>query len=375
MENQNSVCFIAKITEISDIEGADKIVQAKVNGWNSIVSKGQHQVGDLVLCITTDAVIPQDLVDKWNIGTYLRSGNRVRTVKLKGVYSECILIPWEPRSLKNPQYEEGEDLQHELGIYKYEPPVKQVQLASGKKIRYHENPNFHVYYKFPNYKNVPGMFTEEDEVVVTRKIHGTNARYGIVKKKKLSFWDKIKSWFSNDSWINYEFVVGSHNVEKGSDSQGYYDTNVWFEIEKKYNLKERLWNHVKSTYTKDELGSGFVVYGEIYGPGIQKHYDYNLSSIKFAAFDITVNSEYLDDSRFYGKCIFELQLNTVQSLYIGKYKDELLTKWNQDKIENTDIPHEGVVIKHISGDRKKIAKVVSPEFLIFSEKFNGSDNH
>ena len=37
-------------------------------------------------------------------------------------------------------------------------------------------------------KNVTGMFTEEDDVQITRKIHGTNARYGIVKKTKLSFW-------------------------------------------------------------------------------------------------------------------------------------------------------------------------------------------
>ena len=68
-----------------------------------------------------------------------------------------------------------------MGIFKYEPPVKQIQLASGRKIRYQDNPNFLVYYKFPNMKNVTGMFTEEDDVQITRKIHGTNARYGIVK--------------------------------------------------------------------------------------------------------------------------------------------------------------------------------------------------
>ena len=57
-----------------------------------------------------------------------------------------------------------------LEIFKYEPPVKQVQLSSGKKIRYQSNPAFHVYYKFPNLKNVPGMFTETDLVQITRKI-------------------------------------------------------------------------------------------------------------------------------------------------------------------------------------------------------------
>ena len=107
-----------------------------------------------------------------------------------------------------------------LGIHKYEPPVKMVEMSvGGRKFKYHQNPNFHVYYKFPNMKNVPDMFNENDEVCITRKLHGTNARYGIVKKKKLSFLDKIRGWFGNQ-WVGYEYVYGSHNVEKGSDSQG-----------------------------------------------------------------------------------------------------------------------------------------------------------
>jgi hypothetical protein len=42
--------------------------------------------------------------------------------------------------------------------------------------------------------------------------------------------------FFGDKWAGFEYVAGSHNVEKGSDSQGFYDTNVWFEIADKYRL-------------------------------------------------------------------------------------------------------------------------------------------
>jgi hypothetical protein len=50
------------------------------------------------------------------------------------------------------------------------------------------------------------MFTEDDIVEITRKIHGTNARYGIVKKTKLSLFDKVKKFFRlADKWIDYEF--------------------------------------------------------------------------------------------------------------------------------------------------------------------------
>ena len=282
MENVNSCCYIARIDEIKEIPGADNIEQGVIGGWNCIIKKGEYKVGDLVVVATTDAVIPVELSDAMNVTNYLRKGGRVRTVKLRGVYSECLIIPlkYGPRAIIS----EGQDLMSLMGIFKYEPPVKQIQLASGRKIRYQDNPNFLVYYKFPNMKNVTGMFTEEDDVQITRKIHGTNARYGIVKKTKLSFWDKVKKFFRlADKWIDYEFVVGSHNVEKGSDSQGFYDTNVWYEIADKYNIKEKMWNYVKiySEYdSKAWPGVGVVLYGEIYGKGIQKGYDYGLDEIK-----------------------------------------------------------------------------------------------
>ena len=39
MENNNSVCFVARINEIKQIEGADKIEQGVIGGWNCIIQK------------------------------------------------------------------------------------------------------------------------------------------------------------------------------------------------------------------------------------------------------------------------------------------------------------------------------------------------
>lgn len=185
MENQNSVCFVAQIKELKPIQGADNIELAIIGGWNCVVKKGAYKVGALVGCATTDAVIPLELSDAMGVTGYLRKGQRVRTVKLKGVYSECLIIADEFMPIGHNNV--GKDLMETLGIFKFEPPAKQMQLASGKKVKYTENPNFHVYYKFPNDKNVKGMFNENDVVQITRKIHGTNARYGIIKKKKYHY--------------------------------------------------------------------------------------------------------------------------------------------------------------------------------------------
>ena len=378
MENNNSVCFVAKIEEIKPIEGADNIELGLIGGWNCIIKKGEYKSGDLVVCATTDAVIPQALSDAIGITSYLRKGQRVRTVKLRGIYSECLIIP-TPKSSK---YVEGQDLMKELGISKYEPPVVQIQLASGKKIRFTQNPNFHVYYKFPNLKNVKGMFTEEDDVQITTKIHGTNARYSFSKKHKLTIFDKTKLFLNSKfgwggykwKWCDYEYLIGSHNVIKGSDTAGFYSTDVWLEISNKYDIKNKILDLVHSQ-SKPLIGSGVTIYGEIYGPGIQKNYDYGLKELKFEIFDVTVDNKYLGtkDTELVSS-IFPLP--HVEILYEGKWNQTIQDKFTFDRfIEGTKIPHEGIVIKEITGDRRKIAKVINPSYLIYGEKHDVGDSH
>lgn len=379
MENNNSVCFVAKINEIKPIEGADNIELGVIGGWNCIIKKGQYNVDDLVVVATTDAVIPVKISDAMNVTNYLRKGQRVRTVKLRGVYSECLIIPFQyvNVSTKN-KLVEGSDCMDILGVFKYEPPVVQIQLASGKKVRYQNNPAFTVYYKFPNAKNVIGMFNEENYVEITRKLHGTNARYGIVKKLKLSFWDKTKKFFGlADKWVDYEYVYGSHNVEKGSDSQGFYSTDVWREIADKYQIKDRLWHLTKVLGSIQDVGSGIIVYGEVYGPGIQKNYDYKLKELEFAMFDITINGVYQDIHKVeaYSDPTI-LNLPHVPVLFTGAWSQEIQDKYTFNNfIEGTKIPHEGIVIKDWSGERNKVAKVINPDYLIYGEKHDVGDSH
>ena len=377
MENLNSVAYVGKIGSISEIPNADKIELVTVGGWNAITKKGEYQVGDKVVVATTDAVIPQALSDLMEVTNYLRKGQRVRTVKLRGVYSECLLIPFKylaPKSLEN-NVNEGDDMMGILGVTKYEPPVKTVQLSvGGRKIKYHQNPNFKVYYKFPNQKNVPDMFSEEDEVVITRKLHGTNARYGIVRKKKLSIWDRVKMFFGNQ-WAAFEYVYGSHNVEKGSDSQGFYDTDVWKTVANNYDIRGKLWDHVKDTYEPLDLTEGVVIYGEIYGAGIQKNYEYGLTDVKFAGFDVEVDGVYQPyiNETVHFDC---LQLPQVELLYKGIWVKEIQDSFVfNNNIEGTKIPHEGVVVKSITGDRRKVSKVINPDYLIYGEKNNVGDSH
>lgn len=405
MENNDSVCYINKINKIEPIEGADKIELATVNGWTSVVQKGIHKEGDLILCITTDAVIPEELATRWGVINYLRKGNRVRTVKLKGVYSECVLIPLKDIGGKYSSYE-GADLMKELNIFKYEPPVREIitsthiprvyfkwnEIHRGKmwksytnylihtiknktKKYYRDNLNFNKYYKFPNQKNVPHMFSDGDTVVITRKIHGTNARYGIVKKNILTPIDRFKI-LMGDKWAGYEYVYGSHNVEKGSDSQGFYSTDVWAEIANDYDIKNKLWKLVKDS-DKDWLGSGIILYGEIYGQGIQgEKYTYGLTGKALMLFDIEIDGIYQSEEYWRAMNNHYNFSYSVPLLYEGPWSKEIQDKYVLNQfIPNTNVPEEGIVVKCPSGDRDKINKVINPEYHTFSEKHLVPDSH
>jgi hypothetical protein len=226
-------------------------------------------------------------------------------------------------------------------------------------------------------------------------LHGTNARYGIVKKSKLSFWDKVKKFLRiADELIEYEYVYGSHNVEKGSDSQGFYSTDVWRTIAEKYDIKNKLREQALLYLREGLLGSGVIIYGEIYGAGIQKNYDYGLKDIEFAGFDLVINGKY--EVAFYTKYVMDLmKLPHVPILYVGLWLQEIqdkfvfnnfieieeltLTNFTQKNmagiVKKTKIPHEGIVIKHVSGERSKVAKVINPDYLIYGEKHNVGDSH
>ena len=377
MENLNSCCYVARIGEIKPIPGADNIEQVIVGGWQAITKKGDYEVDDLVIVATTDAVIPQELSDAMNVTNYLRKGQRVRTVKLRGMYSECLIIPFvyaEKLTHPKAKWAEGTDMMDLFKIYKYEPPVREVVVSGGRKVKYKDNPLFYVYHKFPNLKNVAGLFTEEDEVEISRKIHGTNARYGVVKKKKISLWDRVRKFFGNE-WVEYEFVYGSHNVEKGSDSQGYYGTDVWKEVADKYNIKENLWALFRNYKEVGDIKEGIIIYGEIFGPGIQKNYDYGLTELKYNGFDVQIDGEYCDVKRSF-MLQSMLGLDYVPVLYYGKWSQEVQDSFVfNNYIEGTKVPHEGVVIKHISGNRHKVAKVINPDYLIYGEKNDVGDSH
>jgi len=91
---------IAKIESIKPIEGADKLELAAIRGWNIVVQKGLHKVGDLVVYFSIDSLLPElpefEFLRK---NCYVKASNsvygagfRLRTIKLRGITSQGLIL-------------------------------------------------------------------------------------------------------------------------------------------------------------------------------------------------------------------------------------------------------------------------------------------
>ena len=97
--SERTLVSLRTISALEPIEGADFIEKAFVDGWTVVVKKGEYAVGDPAVYFEPDAFLPdgdtrwQFLVDKSSRMFEGVRGHVLRTVKLKGVYSNGLLLP------------------------------------------------------------------------------------------------------------------------------------------------------------------------------------------------------------------------------------------------------------------------------------------
>lgn len=95
----NDMAYIAEITAVVPIDGADAIELATVNGgWNVVVKKGEYSPGDLCVYCELDAWIPTELAPFLSKGKEPREyngvkGERLKTAKLRGALSQGLVLP------------------------------------------------------------------------------------------------------------------------------------------------------------------------------------------------------------------------------------------------------------------------------------------
>jgi len=413
---------ICKIDEVTKHPNADRLSIVTIKGWHCIVGLNDYVVGDAIIFIPPDSIMPSNLIDEYNL-EYLkskshRSQGRVRTVKLRGCISQGLVMPLsilnkgKPCRLKlggivsnmsdkvvYPKFGYGTNVAELLGITKYEPREPSFQMFKPKitvgklfkmlvkkeitlrrfifktigiikdsfRKKKNINPNFNQYTHIENIKHYNTVFELGDVVDISEKIHGTNFRAGVLRKEykiPMCFKKICQKWFGE-----YEFVYGSHKVQitghRGRNC--FYGEDVYGQIAKRYQLK-------------DIILEGYIIYGEIYGKGIQKGYNYGLPSelreydIDVVFFDLKKDGEYVSHYEFYEFCR-DRKLPTVPILYQGMYpgldKVKEMTKGNSVLCEEQKM-REGVVVKSYVEENnhncgRKILKAISEDYLLIKD--------
>lgn len=307
---ERALAHIESVKEVFSIEGADRVEALKILGWTLVGKKGDFKVGDRVVFVEPDAILP---FAPWS--DFLRYKDkpdkpiRIKTVKIRKCISQGICFPLS--ILPEGDYAEGQNVQEILGIVQYQPNIP-ANLSGKIKGNF---PHFLRKTDSQRIQSYPDVINEfkDKEIYCSLKIDGTSS-----------------SFYFKDG----QFGICSRNLELKED-----DTIYW-KMAKQYNLEE--------TLTK--LRRNICIQAECYGVGIQGN-KLGLNDNKLAVFDIwDIDSQsYLNYDDFIG-LVNVLGLESAPILYRGQFKwntvEELLDFADTIKYKNGSSA-EGIVIRPV----------------------------
>jgi RNA ligase (TIGR02306 family) len=341
--------FKVNLTKILDIvphTNADRLEVAQIYGFNVVIKKDSLKIGDEVFYIPIDSIISEELENIiFPEGSKIKlNKRRVRQITIRKFASQGMILSKEDvEKIINLNWKLETDYSKKLGITKYEPPTPSFQKPSGQVPKRKINPYFKKYGGITNFKWFPERFNNTI-VTVSEKIHGSSIKFGYTPFYVDTLWKKIKKFFNLIP--EFEWVYGSNNVQL-NDS----DNNAYNNVLKKYKAKMKVPND-------------YVVYGELYGDGIQKGYKYGCKNEhKLIIFDVKYKGGYVSFTELqnFGK---KYGFDVVPEIYNGMFdfnKIKKMTLGNSIICPSQSV-REGVVIKSVSGERK-ILKLISEKYL------------
>jgi hypothetical protein len=192
--------IITKLENVTPIEGADNIMKAMACGYQVVVSK-DYKEGMVGVFFPTDGCFShlmaynnnlyrKDKGENKTLGKfgYLDSNRRIKNIRLKKVLSEGIFMSLDCLNWTgvNPGILKVGDtfdiMNGHLVAEKYFTPstIAAKKASSPKSSKSNNAPEFLKHYDTMNLLYYQHLLTEDTEVLVTEKLHGTSGRTGNV---------------------------------------------------------------------------------------------------------------------------------------------------------------------------------------------------
>lgn len=330
---ERKLASIRIISDIQEIQGADMIELAIVDGWKVVVAKDvNHKVGDLVIYCEIDSFLPiKPEFEFLRKSSYKKMGDqegfRLRTVKLRGQVSQGLILPIHVLPILE-MVSEGQDVTEMLGVVKYESPIS-AEL-SGK---------------------VKGLFPSFLRKTDEERIQNLSGELENWKDNTFYVTEKLDGSSSTFYYKDGEFGVCSRNLELLET-----EDNTFWKVARQLDLENKM----------RDFGLNISLQGELIGEGIQGNpYKIKGQTVRFFNLFSIDNQEYYDLVMFKAVCN-RFGVETVPVLE-EKFKlpdnVESILKYAEAKSElNPTFDREGVVIRSL--DRKISFKSISNKFLL-----------
>lgn len=168
---------VVKLGPLIPHPNADTLNITKVFDYQVITKKDGFKEGDLVVYLPIDSVVPDtkewyflaprhsDGSERFPVGQVPEKYRVIEAKKLRGIFSQGMLSSLPPGDWKV-----GDDVCAALNITKYEPPVPMTM--NGECEAPPKGWVLPVYTDVEGLRRYPNVLKENEEVVITEKIHG-----------------------------------------------------------------------------------------------------------------------------------------------------------------------------------------------------------
>lgn len=333
---------LRQITDIQPIIDADNIEAVYIDGWIVVSQKNTHTIGDNVLFFEIDSFLPQsderyESFMKFGTRTFNGViGHKVKTVRLRGVYSQGIILPVALfPEIVEPVYDV--DYSELLGIVKWEAPETTGFRGDAKG-------SFPGFIRKSDQDRIQNCYKKLVHTVSTETFIGT-----------------LKMEGSSITVYCHDGIVGycSRNQELKMETGGsYYDGAINAGLFDKVQQLSQIY------------GKSLAIQGELVGPGVQKNYEQFNTFTVFAYNIFDIQTYQFVDYVTFKEMAEKVNLQIVPEIYqptdILNRPLSYILELSDGKCLNSSKPREGIVWKQLQSEPGKEPvqfKAVSNKFL------------